>query len=174
MSILTRKVNNSQNEEDKLLEFVNEQIDKFKTYMDLGGEYSQPGFYELTEALKSWAPINYSLMGMNILAKRELGKAKNNFEEFMAEKYMEQRRILNPPGLSASKFASSKEIEYSVINNYKTEYEALNKEVEDAEMKVAFIRRLQDSWQSNLMILNRLCKNVDTETIRLGSDTINV
>ena len=58
MSIPTRKVNNSQNEEDKLLEFVNEQIDKFKTYMDLGGEYSQPGFYELTEALKSWAPIN--------------------------------------------------------------------------------------------------------------------
>lgn len=161
-------------QEDKLLEFVNEQIDKFKQYSDLGGEYSQPGFYELTEALRNWAPVNYSLMGMAVLAKREYQKAKNDFDDFMSEKYMEQRNILNPPGLSAAKFAGTKEIEYSVRNNYKTEYTRLQKEVDEAEMKVAFIRRLQDSWQNNLLILNRLCKNVDTEALKLGSDTINV
>lgn len=170
MTILARQV---KTEEDKLLEFVNEQIEKFRKYSNLGVEdYSQPGFYELTQALHNWAPINYSLMGMSVIAKRELSKAKNNFEDFMAEKYMIQRAILNPPGLSAAKFAGSKEIEYAVRINYKDEYDRLSKEVDDAETKLAFIRRLQDSWQSNLMILNRLCKNVDTEALKLGGNLI--
>lgn len=160
--------------EDKLLNFINEQIDKFKKYSDLGGELSQPGFYELTQALKNWAPINYSLISLNVLAKRELQIAKSNFDDFMAEKYMEQRALLNPPGLSAQKYASSKEIEYSVISTYKDEYHRLSKEVDDAEIKVAFIRRMQESWERQLLLLNRLCKNVDTEVTKLGSDTINV
>ena len=169
--IPTRTVVNS---EDQLFDFINEQIAKFKGYSELGTEYDQPGFYDLTMALKNWAPINYSLISLGIIAKREYQKAKEDFDDFMADKYMEQRAILNPPGLSAQKYASSKEIEYAVINTYRSEYHRLSKAVDDADMKIAFIRRMQDSWERQLLVLNRLCKNVDTETTKLGSNMINV
>lgn len=160
-------------EEDKLLEYVNTQIEKFRKYSNLGNTEIGPGFYELTEALRNWPDVNYSLIGMNVLAKREYQQAKNEFDDFMAEKYMEQRSILNPPGMSATKYAGSKEIEYAVRNNYRDEYKRLSDNMNDAEMKIAFIRRLQESWEKNLLVLNRLCKNVDTETIKLGSDIVN-
>ena len=168
-----RSTSATQSEEDKLLEYVNEQIEKFRKYSNLGNTDLAPGFYELAEALRSWPDVNYSLMGMNVLAKREYQKAKNEFDDFMAEKYMEQRSILNPPGMSATKYAGSKEIEYAVRNNYRDEYRRLSNAMNDAEMKIAFIRRLQDSWEKNLLVINRLCKNVDTEVIKLGSDTVN-
>ena len=75
--------------------------------------------------------------------------------------------------MSATKYAGSKEIEYAVRNNYRDEYRRLSNAMNDAEMKIAFIRRLQDSWEKNLLVINRLCKNVDTEVIKLGSDTVN-
>lgn len=165
-------INNTPTEEDKLLEYVNNQIEKFRKYSNVGSTDMAPGFYELTEALRSWPDINYSLMGMNVLAKREYQQAKNEFDDFMAEKYMEQRSILNPPGMSATKYAGSKEIEYAVRNNYRDQYNKLSNALNDAELKIAFIRRLQDSWEKNLLVLNRLCKNVDTETIKLGSDLV--
>ena len=85
---IPRSTSTTQSEEDKLLEYVNEQIEKFRKYSNLGNTDLAPGFYELAEALRSWPDVNYSLMGMNVLAKREYQKAKNELDDVMAEKYM--------------------------------------------------------------------------------------
>ena len=45
----------------------------------------------------------------------------------------------------------------------RTEYNKLHREMSCAEMKVDAMRRIQDSWNTYSLILNRLCKNVETE-----------
>ena len=45
----------------------------------------------------------------------------------------------------------------------KEELQRLNGEVKAAEMKVAYIRRLQDTWDGFKFVLTRLCRNADAE-----------
>ena len=45
----------------------------------------------------------------------------------------------------------------------KEEFQRLNGEVKAAEMKVAYIRRLQDTWDGFKIVLTRPCRNADAE-----------
>lgn len=152
--------------EDNLLEFVEEQIEKFRKYSNLGN--GQPGYYELNEALMNYSNINCSLIAMDVMAKQELERAKSAFDDFMADKYMSERARLNPVNVASTKWASSKEIEYSVRVNYHDEYSRLYTAMADAEKKVAFLRRLLSAWENQLFVIRQLCKNTEIETIRLG------
>jgi len=155
-------VSNS-NAEDRLLEFVEQQIEKMRKYSKLGDGSGIPGFYELNQALMDYTSIQASLISIDVLAKIECDKATEAFKEWQAQKYIEARTILNPISVTASKWYSSNEIDAYVRSHYRDEYNELHQNMAFAEMKVAAIRRLLDSWNTQSLILNRLCKNVETE-----------
>ena len=157
------KKDNISSPEDRLLEYVESQINKMKKYTDLGNSDGIPGFYELNQALMEFTTIQSSLISMGVIAKIEYDKATEAFKEWYSEKYVETRERLNPPSLAGNKWASQTEIDAYIRRENRTEYGRLHKEMVCAEMKVDAMRRIQDSWNTYSLILNRLCKNVETE-----------
>ena len=157
------KKDNTSSPEDRLLEYVESQISKMKKYTDLGNSDGIPGFYELNQALMEFTTIQSSLISMGVIAKIEYDKATEAFKDWYSEKYVETRERLNPPSLAGSKWASQTEIDAYIRREKRTEYGRLHKEMVCAEMKVDAMRRIQDSWNTYSLILNRLCKNVETE-----------
>lgn len=153
--------------EDRLLDFVEKQIDKMKKYTKLGNGEGLPGFYELNEALMEYSSIQASLISLDVLAKVECDKATEAFKDWQSEKYIEAREVLCPISVAASKWPSSSEIEAYVRVHYRETYQKLHKEMAMAEMKVAAIRRLLDSWNTQSLILNRLSKNVEAEMLSM-------
>lgn len=149
--------------EDRLLEYVESQIEKMRKYTDLGNSDGIPGFYELNQALMEFTTIQSSLISMGVMAKIEYDKASESFKDWYSEKYVETRERLNPPSLAGNKWASQTEIDAYIRRENRTEYGRLHKEMACAEMKVDAMRRIQDSWNTYSLILNRLCKNVETE-----------
>ncbi len=157
------KNNNMNSPEDRLLEYVESQIDKMKKYTDLGNSDGIPGFYELNQALMEFTTIQSSLISMGVMAKIESDRATEAFKDWYSEKYVETRERLNPPSLAGNKWASQTEIDSYIRRENRTEYGRLHKEMVCAEMKVDAMRRIQESWNTYSLILNRLCKNVETE-----------
>lgn len=157
------KNNNINSPEDRLLEYVESQIDKMKKYTDLGNSDGIPGFYELNQALMEFTTIQSSLISMGVMAKIESDRATEAFKDWYSEKYVETRERLNPPSLAGNKWASQTEIDSYIRRENRTEYGRLHKEMVCAEMKVDAMRRIQESWNTYSLILNRLCKNVETE-----------
>ena len=155
--------NNMKSPEDRLLEYVESQINKMKKYTDLGNSGGIPGFYELNQALMEFTMIQSSLISMGVMAKIEFDRATEAFKDWYSEKYVETRERLNPPSLAGNKWASQTEIDAYIRRENRTEYGRLHKEMVCAEMKVDAMRRIQDSWNTYSLILNRLCKNVETE-----------
>ena len=149
--------------EDRLLEFVEQQIDKMRKYSTLGSGAGVPGFYELNEALMEYTGVQASLISLDVIAKIECDKATEEFKNWQAERYIEARNVLNPISVTASKWYSSSEIESYIRCKYSKEYSELHQKMAYAEMKVAAIRRLLDSWNTQSIILSRLCKNIETE-----------
>ena len=157
------KNNNINSPEDRLLEYVESQIDKMKKYTDLGNSDGIPGFYELNQALMEFTTIQSSLISMGVMAKIESDRATEAFKDWYSEKYVETRERLNLPSLAGNKWASQTEIDSYIRRENRTEYGRLHKEMACAEMKVDAMRRIQESWNTYSLILNRLCKNVETE-----------
>ena len=157
------KKDNISSPEDRLLEYVESQINKMKKYTDLGNSDGIPGFYELNQALMEFTTIQSSLISMGVIAKIEYDKATEAFKDWYSEKYVETRERLNPPSLAGNKWASQTEIDAYIRRENRTEYGRLHKEMVCAEMKGDAMRRIQDSWNTYSLILNRLCKNVETE-----------
>jgi hypothetical protein len=164
-SIPEVNVNNT-SASDRLLSFVNEQIDRMRKYTQLGN--GQPTFLELNTVLSNYSSINCSFIALDVMAKEEYQKAKDAFDEFMADKYIEARSILNPPSLSAQKWSSQKEIEYYIQHTWPFEYRALRDEMNATEKKVAFTRRLLDNLSDLKFNIGVLSKNVQAEVLNLS------
>ena len=151
---------------DRLLAFVDEQIDKMRKYTQLGN--GQPTFFELNNVLSSYSSINCSFIALDVLAKEEYQKAKDAFDDFMADKYVEARALLNPMNVSAQKWASQKEIEYYIQHTWPFEYRSLRDEMNAAEKKVAFTRRLLDNLSDLKFNIGILSKNIQAEALNLS------
>lgn len=154
--------------QERLYKFVEEQIERMKKYTFLGN--GAPQFWELNEALCNYSTMNCSLISLDVMAKEEYQEAKNAFDEFVAEKYTIIRKENNLQSIAAQKWLSTQEIMYLVQSDSRWifEYRALRDEVNAAEKKVAFCRRLLDNMSTYSIILNRLCKNVEVETQSLN------
>lgn len=154
--------------EDRLINYVNSQVSKIGRYMTFSN--GQPTFFELNEALSEYGNVNCSLISMDVLAKNEWQEAKNKYDEFVAEKYIIVRRENNLQSLSAQKWLSTQEIMYLVQSDprWVTEYRKLRDEMNAAEKKVAFCRRMLDNWESFKYNLGVLSKNVVAESANLS------
>jgi len=154
--------------EDRLLEYVEKQIDRMRKYMSF--TEGQPSFFELNSALSGYGDMNCSLISLDVLAKADYQKAKNNYDEFVAEKYIIIRRENNLQSLSAQKWLSTQEIMYLVQSDARwvDEYRRLRDEMNAAEKKVAFCRRMLDNLESFKYNLGVLSKNVQAEVMNLS------
>lgn len=157
--------------EDRLYAFIEKQIDRMKKYTNLGE--GGPTFFELNEALSNWSNVNCSLITLDVMAKQDYQKAKNAYDEFIADKYFIIRNENNLPSLSAQKWLSTQEIMYLVQRDPRwcEEYRNLRDELNITEKKVAFCRRLLDNMESFKYTLGTLSKNVQAEVLNLTSAT---
>lgn len=149
--------------DDRLLQFADEQIAHMQAYAKLDGVNGQPGFYELNQAMMQYQTVLLGLISLNAVAKVELAKAKEEFDDWFAQRYVETRDVLNPRSVASTKWYSTKEIEMEVRVRFRDEFRRLNDEVTFSEQKVALIRRILEGWQSHQFILARIAKNVETE-----------
>jgi len=149
--------------EQKLIMFCEEQIARMSRYASLNNEEGQIGFYELNKALSEYQNINLALISLGVMAKVEYTKAKEAFEDWYSEKYIQVRNELNPRSISTSKWYAAKEIEMEVRNRYREEYKQKLLDMEYAEYKVALMRRLQDSWAAHQFVLARLSRNIEAD-----------
>ena len=161
----------SKSAEDRLLEFAETQIDKMQKYTSLGNPQGSPGWFELNNALMDYNRVQTSLIGLDVVAKQEAYKADEVLKDKQAEWYLEARTTLNPPTLSAQKWYSSSEIEAYVRVHHREELHTLSQEANAANAKVAAIRRLLDAWQQYALVLNRLSKNLETETLSFANES---
>ena len=154
--------------EDRLLDYVEKQITKMRKYMTFSE--GQPSFYELNSALSSYGDMNCSLISLDVLAKADFQEAKNAYDEFVAEKYSQVRKENNLQSLSAQKWLSTQELMYLVQSDSRwvTEYRRLRDEMNAAEKKVAFCRRMLDGLESFKYNLGVLSKNVQAEVMNLS------
>lgn len=160
--------------EDKLIEFVETQIDKMKKYTYIGN--GQPSFFELNNALCEYSNMNCALISLDVLAKEEYQKAKNAYDEFIAEKYTIIRNEHNLQSISAQKWLSTQEIMYLVQSDKRWvfEYKALRDEVNSTEKKVAFCRRLLENMNDFKFNIAVLSKNVQAEVLNLNATTSSI
>lgn len=157
--------------EERLLGFVEEQIDKMQKYTNLGSPQGSPGWFELNNALMGFNNMQTSLIGLDVIAKQEAYLAEETLKDKQAEWYIEAREKLNPISLSAQKWYSTSELEAYVRVHHKDELHKLSSEANASASKVAVIRRLLDSMDKYALILSRLSKNLETETLAFANET---
>lgn len=159
---------NNTSAEERLYEFVEKQIDKIRKYTTFSE--GQPSFFELNSALSDYSNMNCSLISLDVMAKEEFQKAKNAYDEFIADKYTQIRKENNLQSISAQKWLSTQEIMYMVQSDsrWAFEYKALRDEMNAAEKKVAFCRRLLDNMSDFKFNLGVLSKNVQAEVLNLS------
>lgn len=157
--------------EDRLLEFVEEQINKMQKYTNLGNPQGAPGWFELNNALMGFNNMQTSLIGLDVIAKQEAYKAEELLKDKQAEWYIEAREKLNPVTLSAQKWYSTSELEAYVRVHHRDELHRLSAESNAATAKVAAVRRLLDAMDKYALILSRLSKNLETETLAFANES---
>lgn len=162
---------NKKSAEERLMEFVEAQIDKMQKYTNLGSPQGSPGWFELNNALMDYNRVQTSLIGLDVVAKQEAYNADEILKDKQAEWYLEARNTLNPPTLSAQKWYSSSELEAYVRVHHKDELHALSREANAANMKVAAVRRLLDAWDKYSLTLNRLARNLETEMMSFANES---
>jgi len=155
--------------EQQLISFVNAEISKIREAIHLGSGH-EPTFYEVNEALCSYQDTNLALLALYNTAKIENIKAKEAFDDWFANRYIEIRDRVNPRNLSAQKWYSQREIEMMVRHEYSDEFNKYNWDLIVTEQQLAFLRRMLESWSSHQYILTQLSKNLIAEMNGLGVD----
>lgn len=114
---------------------------------------------ETNQSLSDYKAVNDFLIYEYEKKSLELDLKKSNFEQWYSEKYYEAREKLNPVSLTASKWASTKEIEMYIKVHNKEEYKELNEELIILNREVATLRRLCDSYKRMDGIFQTLSAN---------------
>ena len=148
--------------EARLVTFVTEQIDRMRSYVQFQAG-KEPTFFEINQALLSYQDTQLGLLALHNTSKMDHTRAKEEFDDWYADKYLLMRERVNPISLSAQKWASQKEIELMVRKEFPTEFHKYNWAVIEAEQQLAFMRRLVDSWASYQFVLTQLSKNIIAE-----------
>jgi len=156
--------------EKKLIEYVNAQLVKMDGYAKLNSG-QEPTFYEVNDALMRYKKAQDALLVTYNLAKFEHNRAKELFDDWYADKYLQVREILNPRSLSAQKWYSMKEIEMEIRVKYKEEYSKLALDLSTTEQQLSFMRRLLDNWAQYAFVLTQLSKNIIAEVKGLGVES---
>lgn len=149
-------------EEDKFIAFVNKQIEKMESHLLFDGK-SIPTLGELSSAICQHAHIMLALTSLYETARWELSEAKENYDLWYAQKYMEVRNAVNREDLAKAKWYSSSEIEMMVKSKYRKEIKELKAAVMSADAKKSTLQHLIDGWNNYSFQLQTLSKNAQAE-----------
>jgi len=143
--------------QEKLLSFVNEQVEDMKSKALFKG--TDPSLEQLNEALTSFEPVLLGLTSLYEVIRWDKNQAQEAFDEFFAEKFIEIRDRVNLKNGPASKYYSSKEIEYMVQNQYKKEIATLKADINLTDGKLSTVNRLINGWSSYQFCITQISKN---------------
>ena len=145
----------------ELIPFVEKQIELVNNKLLFNG--GTPTFEQLNDALAKHEGVLLGLTSLYEMAKWEENARKEEYDEWFAEKFIEVRTTVNSPEISASKWFSSKEIEYMVCAKYKDERAELVSKERLAESKRSTVERLIEGWKNYQFSLTTMSKNSQAE-----------
>jgi hypothetical protein len=146
------------NQGDSLIAFVEKQVLKMNEKILFDGQ-REPSLYELDMALSTYEQTMFGLIAMYEQAKYDAQVAKEAFEEFYAEKFMEVRNKYNTIDVRKGQWLSSSEIEYTTKSIFKKELAALKAAQMRKDVERSTLERLMKSWESYQFVLLQLSKN---------------
>ena len=123
---------------------------------------------DIREVLRNRVGVT-NILNIEYQRKRSEYKAtKMNFDIWWAEKYSEQRKLLNPDSKPGNKWLSKSDIESEAIVKNRNEYFSKRSELEDIENQKDFLKQLIDSWNSIQFDITHLLKILDHELFMSG------
>lgn len=143
---------------DALIAFVEKQVLKMNEKILFDGQ-REPSIYELDMALSTYEQTMFGLVAMYEQAKYDAQVAKEAFEEFYAEKFMEVRNQYNTIDVKKGQWLSSSEIEYTTKSIFKKELAELKADQLKKDAERSTLERLMKSWESYQFVLTQLSKN---------------
>jgi hypothetical protein len=147
--------------QDELMEFVAQQIELMKSQLLFSGK-SEPGLYELNQSLMNFEAVMLGLITIHAEVRTKLDIAKEEYDNFYAQKYVEVKQAQQSLGKSAM-FTAQREIELYVRNNYLSEIAAHKAEIIKIENQYNTVNYLIDSWKNYSFVLNQLGANSRAE-----------
>lgn len=145
----------------KLIPFVERQIELMNNKLLFDG--ATPTFDQLNVALLQHEGVLLGLTSLYEMRRWAKEDADAQYKEWFAIRCADMRDEMNPRDIAATKWYSSKEIEYIVIRRYREEYAQYTANLKLAEAEVSTMQRLIDSWDSYRWALQTISSNCRAE-----------
>lgn len=146
----------------RLVQFVEEQIDRMNNKILFDGT-REPSLYELDMALSTYEQTLFGLIALYESNKMEAELARERYNEFYNNKYMEVRNTYNNASVKNAQWLSAKEIEATTYSVFKRELAELKADQIEKDCRRSTAERLMKGWESYLWVLNTLSKNSQAE-----------
>lgn len=163
---------------EELLAYVDKQIQRMNSKVSFNS--GNITLYELDVALSTYEPTLFALTALYEQARFDAEVAKEKYNEWYYDKYMEIRNTYNTKDVKTAQWLSSKEIDATLFKVYRKEAAKLKAETIKAEGQRSTVERLLKGWENYAFILGQLSKNVNAQMMgssisvdmRHGDDTI--
>lgn len=152
--------------QQSLINFVESKISEMENKLLFNG--FAPSFPQLNKALSSYSGTLYGLTTLYEMERWNCTVAQEVYDEWWAEHIIKERDRVNPKDAPASKWYSSKEIEYIVMSTYKDERAKLIANIREAEARKSTVERLINGWEAYRWCLITLSKNACAEANASG------
>ena len=147
---------------EELLAFVDEQIQRMSKKVKFSGS-GNITLYEMDVALSTYEPTLFALTALYEQARFDAEVAKERYDEWYYDKYMEIRNTYNTKDVKNAQWLSAKEIEATLFKTYRKEAAALKAEKIKADGQKSTIERLLKGWENYAFILGQLSKNINAQ-----------
>ena len=147
---------------EELLAYVDKQIQRMNNKVS----FSNSGnitLYELDVALSTYEPTLFALTAIYEQARFDAEAAKEKYNEWYYDKYMEIRNTYNTINVKTAQWLSSKEIDATLFKTYRKEAASLKAEMIKAEGQRSTVERLLKGWEQYAFILGQLSRNVNAQ-----------
>jgi hypothetical protein len=146
---------------EELLAYVDKQIQRMNSKVSFNS--GNITLYELDVALSTYEPTLFALTALYEQARFDAEVAKEKYNEWYYDKYMEIRNTYNTKDVKTAQWLSSKEIDATLFKIYRKEAAKLKAETIKAEGQRSTVERLLKGWENYAFILGQLSKNVNAQ-----------
>ncbi len=151
------------------IEFVNEQVKKYKKYTNLIYE-DEISPITINTALANYGDVHAMLLAEYNRKKTEAHDAELQFQKWWDDKICKTRKMYNREDLAGVKWLSIKEIMAEARNQNSDEYIERNNKLFKKQSELKMISDLLEMWKSMDNILVNLSVNTRSEMKNLSID----
>lgn len=149
-------------DKDEFVQYVEEQVAYMEGFLKIGAG-KEINFYELEEALKGYTHVHLSLLAMYNVARIEHMRQDEEFNQWYAQRFVYVRAKHNLAEKTAQKWASQKELDCLLRDEFLDEFRTRKKALMDCDQKYSFLGQLVKMWEGYSYILSTLSTNVRAE-----------